>query len=142
MTTTPWTLPSNLMICVNANFDYVKIKDNLLLQTFIIAECRLTDLYKLPEEYEILDRFKGSTLEGLDYEPAYPYFYNTFKPTGAFKIACGDFVTDKTGTGVVHCAPGFGEEDYNLCLKYKVITMDNPPVPLDDNGRLKLLRGK
>jgi len=43
-------------------------------------------------------------------------------------------VTDKTGTGVVHCAPGFGEEDYQLCLKYKVINIDNPPVPLDDNG--------
>jgi len=132
-TTTPWTLPSNLMICVNPDFDYVKIKDIERNDVYILAECRLEALYKDKSMYQVLDKFKGKTLEGIEYVPLFEYFLNR-KQDGCFKVCCGDFVTSDTGTGVVHCAPGFGEDDFKVCLKYKVIRPDNPPVPLDDNG--------
>ena len=54
---------------------------------------------------------------------------------GCFRVLEGSFVTDDAGTGVVHCAPGFGDDDYKLCVKAKIIDPDTPPVPLDENGR-------
>ena len=59
----------------------------------------------------MLEKFMGKDLEGTQYVPLYDYFDN-FREKGAFKVYCADYVTDKSGTGVVHCAPGFGEDDY------------------------------
>jgi len=77
---------------------------------------------------------KGSDLEGTEYVPMFNYFEERGKD-GCFRVQCADFVTDDAGTGVVHCAPGFGEDDYKMCVNKKIISPDNPPVPLDENGR-------
>ena len=139
-TTTPWTLPSNLALAVNPNFTYLKVKDFKRNQTFILAECRLTSFYKPKKkkgdekEYEILEKIKGSDLKGIEYVPIFDFFLERAKD-GCFRVQTAEFVTDDAGTGIVHCAPGFGDEDYKMCVKEKIIHPDNPVVPLDENGK-------
>ena len=75
-----------------------------------MAECRLAGLYKNKKgekEYEILEKFKGSTLKGVEYKPLFEFFLDR-KKDGCFKVITGDFVTSDVGSGIVHCAPGFG----------------------------------
>lgn len=133
-TTTPWTLPSNLALAVNPNFTYLKIKDIKRNDTFIVAECRIQELYKDPKAYEVVEKIKGAELEGTEYEPLFDYFKER-KVDGCFKVLAADFVTSDTGTGIVHCAPGFGADDYKICCEKKIIRPDNPVLPIDENGR-------
>ena len=107
-TTTPWTLPSNMALAVGADIDYVKVKDGE--DIFIIAESRLSAYYKPDALPEVLDKFKGLTLMGKTYEPLFPYFAEKAEE-GAFKIVTADYVSTENGTGIVHIAPGFGEDD-------------------------------
>ncbi len=107
-TTTPWTLPSNMALAVGADIDYVKVKDGD--DIFIIAEKRLSAYYKPEELPEVLEKFKGSELTGKTYQPLFSYFAQLAEE-GAFKIVSADYVSTENGTGVVHIAPGFGEED-------------------------------
>lgn len=112
-TTTPWTLPSNLALCVNPEVDYVKVKvDN---EIYILAEARLESLFK--DNYEILKRYKGKDLEGLDYEPLYDFAVGKINKR-AFYVLCDDYVTTEDGTGIVHIAPAFGEDDSRVGKKY------------------------
>lgn len=106
-TTTPWTLPSNLALAAGADIDYVKIKDGENI--FVLAEARLDTYYK-DEKPEILEKFKGSELAGKRYEPLFPYF-ESMASEGGFKIVNAEFVSTEDGTGIVHMAPGFGEDD-------------------------------
>lgn len=112
-TTTPWTLPSNLGLTLGPDVDYVMVKDGD--ERFILAESRLAAYYKDPAVCEILWKKKGADLEGLSYEPLFPYFANLETnedgTPGAFRTFLGDFVTTEDGTGIVHTAPGFGEDD-------------------------------
>ncbi len=115
-TTTPWTLPSNLGLAVGPDIDYVKIKDGE--EFYIFAESRLSAYYKSEEEYTIVWKKKGSELKDMRYEPLFSYFAQHAGPTedypksiGAFRVFVADFVTTEDGTGIVHTAPGFGEED-------------------------------
>ncbi|XP_077485922.1 isoleucyl-tRNA synthetase [Amblyomma americanum] len=134
-TTTPWTLPSNLALCVNPELIYVKLKDNNTGKVYIMMEARLEILFKKPEEYTILDRFKGSTLLGKTYEPIFPYFQQ-YKAKGAFRVFCDNYVTAESGTGVVHQAPYFGEDDYRVCLSHGAITKDQEIIcPVDASGK-------
>ncbi|MGA2762845.1 MAG: isoleucine--tRNA ligase [Spirochaetia bacterium] len=110
-TTTPWTLPSNLGLALGADIPYVKVKDGA--DQYIIAEARLPAYYKEPGDYEIVARYNGSELAGKSYVPLFPFFSH-LKDKGAFRTWVGDFVTTEEGTGIVHIAPGFGEDDYNL----------------------------
>jgi isoleucyl-tRNA synthetase len=114
-TTTPWTLPSNLALAVGPDIDYVEIKDKD--KYYVIAEARLSVYYKTPDEYQIARRFKGRELNGRTYIPLFPYFAD-LKNRGAFKIINADFVSIEDGTGIVHCAPGFGEDDAEAGKKY------------------------
>jgi len=132
-TTTPWTLPSNLALSVNSNMEYVKIKDTKTEELYILAKSRLEDLYKTPEEYQVLDTFQGTALEGKEYIPLFDYFQE-YKNTGAFKVLLGEHVTEDAGTGVVHTAPGFGADDYSICLKHKIVKPDQLPLPVDASG--------
>jgi isoleucyl-tRNA synthetase len=127
-TTTPWTLPSNLGLALGKDIDYVKVKDGAEL--YILAEARLPAYYKKPEEYQIVARFKGSDLAGKSYKPLFPYFAG-LKEKGAFRTRLGDFVSTEDGTGIVHTAPGFGEDDYNLFKGTGVPTV----VPVDAEGK-------
>jgi len=108
-TTTPWTLPSNLALTLGPEIDYVLIEDlSASRDQYILAEARLHAYYKDPSEYKVVWRKKGSQLAGIQYEPLFPYFKDA--PV-SFRTFLGDFVTTEDGTGIVHTAPGFGEDD-------------------------------
>ncbi len=110
-TTTPWTLPSNLALAVGPDIDYVKLRDGDAC--YIMAESRMGAYYR-NEQPEIVARFKGSTLAGRRYEPLFGYFAELGKQ-GAFQVLTADFVSTEDGSGIVHMAPGFGEDDSAVC---------------------------
>ncbi|GKV06154.1 hypothetical protein SLEP1_g18078 [Rubroshorea leprosula] len=162
-TTTPWTLPSNLALCVNANFVYVKVRNKHTGKIYVVAE---SQLLSLPTEkpksnvtsgpsgdskksktkgssgektedpadsYEVLEKFSGASLVGKKYEPLFEYFQE-FSDV-AFKVIADNFVTDDSGTGIVHCAPAFGEDDYRVCIENQIISKgENLIVAVDDDG--------
>ncbi|KAL6075343.1 hypothetical protein STEG23_005293, partial [Scotinomys teguina] len=133
-TTTPWTLPSNLALCVNPEIQYVKIKDVARGKLFILMEARLSALYKLESDYEILERFPGTSLKGKKYKPLFDYFIK-FKESGAFTVLVDHYVKDEEGTGVVHQSPYFGADDYRVCMDFNIIQKDSAPVcPVDASG--------
>jgi isoleucyl-tRNA synthetase len=108
-TTTPWTLPSNLALVLGPDIDYVLIEDQTPTpEYYILAEARLPAYFKSPAEYKIIWSKKGGELAGLQYEPLFPNFKDA---PNAFRTFLGDFVTTEDGTGLVHTAPGFGEDD-------------------------------
>ncbi len=127
-TTTPWTLPSNLGLALGRDITYATVQDGQ--ERYIMAEERLGAYYKNPSEYEVVSRLKGSELEGTAYEPLFPFF-SGLKEKGAFRARLGDFVSTEEGTGIVHIAPGFGEDDYNLLKGSGIPTV----VPIDAEGR-------
>lgn len=115
-TTTPWTLPSNLGLVVNPEVDYVKISYEG--QNLIMAEALVESVFANKEgERTVVERFKGKALEYRDYEPLYPFANGKIKKK-AFFVMCDDYVTTSDGTGIVHTAPAFGEDDARVCRKY------------------------
>ncbi|MBM3201153.1 MAG: isoleucine--tRNA ligase [Chlamydiae bacterium] len=109
-TTTPWTLVSNLAIAVSPQIEYVKVRFNDEL--YILAKSRVGVYFK--EEPEIVQTMKGKELVGLAYEPLFDHMKKE-APKKAFHILAGEFVTDADGTGLVHMAPAFGEDDFEVC---------------------------
>ena len=105
-TTTPWTLPANIALAVNPELTYVKVKSDG--DTYIVAES-LKDKH-FSEEAPIVSRFKGSELEGTAYVPPFPFV----SPEKGHIVVSGGFVTADSGTGIVHIAPAYGEDDYQL----------------------------
>ncbi|KFW76159.1 Isoleucine--tRNA ligase, cytoplasmic, partial [Manacus vitellinus] len=153
-TTTPWTLPSNLALCVNPELQYVKVrgKYNATGKIYVLMESRLIALYKSDSEYEILDRqvhkllhlltcsvfldqkFPGIALKGKKYKPLFEYFIQC-KDQGAFSVVVDGYVKEEEGTGVVHQAPYFGADDYRVCMDFNIIQKDSVPVcPVDASG--------
>ncbi|KAF1745068.1 hypothetical protein MXB_3965 [Myxobolus squamalis] len=133
-TTTPWTLPSNLALVVNPLKVYVKIKDIKNSHIYILMESRLTFLRYNKNEYSIIDKFPGKDLVGCKYTPPFKYF-NFFENRGAFVVYGDAFVTEDSGTGVVHCAPAFGVEDLRVCRENRIISESNElPCPVDVTG--------
>lgn len=170
-TTTPWTLPSNLALCVNPNFTYVKVQCKSTGAVYIVAETRLSELpirkikadiatsdavkgkgtsskgdnlkkHKMSEQngdhadlhgYTVLNQLKGVDLVGKRYKPLFEYFVR-LSPV-AFKVIADEYVKDDSGTGVVHCAPAYGEDDYRVCLLAGVIEKgEELPDPVDADG--------
>jgi isoleucyl-tRNA synthetase len=111
-TTTPWTLISNVALAVHPNEPYIKIRLNG--EVLILAEERAATLLK-GQEYEMLDRFVGKDLEHMEYEPLFSF---TTPQKKAWYVVLADFVTMDDGTGIVHIAPAFGEDDYNVGRAY------------------------
>lgn len=111
-TTTPWTLPGNVALAVGKDIDYVAAK--VSGETFILAKSRLDEVIK--EKYEIEKEFKGANIIGLEYEPLFdvPFLRQGSEGQAVYKIYPADFVTTTDGTGVVHTAVMYGEDDYNL----------------------------
>lgn len=135
-TTTPWTLPSNVALAVNPEFEYVKIHDEASGKHYILLETLLRTLYKDPKKakFKIVDRIKGSAMKDWKYEPLFDYFYEGFKDHG-FRVLNAEYVTAGDGTGVVHQAPAFGEDDYRVGLECGVIDERRaPPNPVDEQG--------
>jgi isoleucyl-tRNA synthetase len=127
-TTTPWTLPSNMALAVGEEIRYLKIKDGE--DIFYLAKDRVDVYYKMGAEYEVLEELPGSALVGLRYEPLFPYFQH-LRPEGAFRVIAADFVSTEDGTGVVHVAPGFGEDDSRVGQAEGLPA----PCPVDEEGR-------
>ena len=113
-TTTPWTLPSNLALAFGPEIEYVKVLDKRDNNYYILGKDRLSHYYSDEETYEVVDTQKGSFYEGMRYTPLFPYFANLKEETGAFVTVLGDYVTTEDGSGIVHTAPGFGEDDYQV----------------------------
>jgi isoleucyl-tRNA synthetase len=149
-TTTPWTLPSNLALCVNPELKYVRIRDLKTKAVWILAESRLPQVYpkmagkkaksfKPEEHFEVLATYKGTDLEGIRYIPLFEYFIERkAAPRSNFRILVDDYVTSENGTGIVHQAPAFGEDDYRVCKKFGIIdakVFEDLPCPVDANGR-------
>jgi len=111
-TTTPWTLPGNVALTVNPELDYVKVKvdgNNYILAKELMAENLELD------GAEVLEEFKGEELIRTKYEPLFPYYKEAEGMEEAWRVIAGDFVTTESGTGIVHTASGYGEDDYNVC---------------------------
>ncbi|NXP60784.1 SYIC protein, partial [Chloropsis cyanopogon] len=151
-TTTPWTLPSNLALCVNPELQYVKLRGKSTGKIYVLMESRLVALYKSDSEYQILDRqvhkllhllafsvfldqkFPGIVLKGKKYKPLFDYFIQC-KEKGAFTVVVDGYVKEEEGTGVVHQAPYFGADDYRVCMDFNIIQKDSVPVcPVDASG--------
>nr|XP_057911034.1 isoleucine--tRNA ligase, cytoplasmic [Doryrhamphus excisus] len=133
-TTTPWTLPSNLALCVNPELTYVKVTDNTTGKTYIMMESRLGALFKSESEYTLMDKFPGKTLSGKKYKPLFNYFAKCGEK-GAFQVVTDNYVKEEEGTGVVHQAPYFGADDYRVCTEYNIIQRDQAPIcPVDASG--------
>ena len=110
-TTTPWTLPSNVALCVNPNETYVKVENDGY--TYYLAEALCDSV--LEGEYKVLETYKGTDLEYKEYEPLFPFVTPKEK---AYYVTCDTYVTLTDGTGVVHIAPAFGEDDAQVGRKY------------------------
>lgn len=122
-TTTPWTLISNVALAVGSDVDYVKVLNKE--KKIILAKELLSTL---DGEYEILEEMKGKELEGIEYEQLLPYVKPNKK---AFFVCPGDFVSTDTGSGIVHIAPAFGADDYDLLKKYNLPMLQ----PVDRGGK-------
>lgn len=129
-TTTPWTLVSNLALLVGPEVDYVQIHDHAKKKNYILAEQRLPHYYPDPALYTQSKRLKGSALVGLRYQPLLPYFAQQ-AAQGAFRVISEPTVSVEDGTGVVHCAPAFGEVDFAACQREGIALV----CPVDQNGR-------
>jgi len=124
-TTTPWTLISNVALAVGPDVDYVEFKTDQA--NYIMAKDRIGDLFA-ENEYEISKKIKGKDLAGMEYERLFDFVPVDKK---AFYVITGDFVTTADGTGIVHIAPAFGEDDYQAGLKYDLPVMR----PVDKSGK-------
>lgn len=111
-TTTPWTLPGNLLLAVHKDITYSIIESQG--EYHVIAKDLLSEVN---EDYKEIESVKGKDLVGLEYEPVFPYFKDN---ENSFRVVKADFVTTDEGTGIVHIAPAFGEDDYNLGAEYNV----------------------
>ncbi len=132
-TTTPWTLLANVALCVNPNEDYVKVSSQGY--TFILA-ASLKDKV-VGEEVEIIETFKGKELENIEYEQLLPFIKVDGK---AFIVTCDDYVTMEDGTGIVHIAPAFGEDDSRVGKDYDLAYVN--PVGLDGTYKEGPWKGK
>jgi isoleucyl-tRNA synthetase len=134
-TTTPWTLPSNLAIAVGEKIEYSIIQNSQ--EILILANCLVEKFAKDFGEYKILKTILGADLIGLNYQPIFPYLaqFKNQLSNKIFTILHGDFVATDQGTGIVHIAPGFGEDDQIICEKNHIPTI----CPVDEAGKFSHL---
>jgi isoleucyl-tRNA synthetase len=136
-TTTPWTLISNVALAVNPDLVYVKVRVEATGETYLFGESRMNSVFKefFPLDadsdenmpFEILDRHRGRELEGMQYEPLFSFF----PIENGHRVIAEDYVSDADGTGIVHIAPAYGEEDFQAGKKHKLPFIE----ALDEQGR-------
>ena len=133
-TTTPWTLPSNVALCMNPDEDYAEIESDGV--RYILAEVLASKFF---EEYKVIDRKKGKGYEGLKYEPLFPNAESDLENTKndwkrVYEVVSDTYVTLTDGTGVVHIAPAYGQDDYNVGKNYglPVIALANEQGKFDE----------
>ncbi|KAK8143196.1 isoleucine--tRNA ligase [Beauveria asiatica] len=135
-TTTPWTLPSHTGLAAHPDFEYIKIQDGKSGKIYVLLEKLLTTLYKDPKkaDFKIIEKMKGKDMLGWRYEPLFDYFYEEFKDRG-FRVLNATYVTADSGVGIVHQAPAYGEDDYNIALEAGIISEKRPPPdPINDTA--------
>lgn len=143
-TTTPWTLPMNIALCVNGDLTYnlIQFQNNYyIVGNGPVAKKLFENNVKKPskETFKVIESFKGSELNGLTYES----LYNYYNDSALFKIVVDEFVKSDSqdsfsvSTGIVHLAPGFGEDDLTTCLKNNIVTMENVNqyCPITNEGK-------
>ncbi|MBF13539.1 MAG: isoleucine--tRNA ligase [Legionellales bacterium] len=130
-TTTPWTLPSNLLICVNPNEDYVTLQEKNSDRKIVIAQARMGQFPQI-DQFEIIDKITGKSLVGKTYQPLFDYFKTATDHEPVFRIVADDYVTMSDGTGMVHQAPAFGEDDLRIAKDNQI---NYHPCPIDDAGK-------
>jgi len=128
-TTTPWTLPGNFLLAVNEEMTYLLFKDKETNEYLIAAKDRFEFVSK-DKDVEVIKEICGSDLVGLTYQPLFDYYQDT---PHAFRVVAGEFVSNEEGTGVVHIAPGFGDDDYKLGKKEEVELIQHVGM----NGRFR-----
>ena len=139
-TTTPWTLPSNLALAVNPTLEYVLFEDCRPEHPgkcrYIALKDRLSAYFKdLNTEVSIISTFLGSELVGLAYDAPFDCYLSRREQFPAtHTVLAADYVSAESGTGIVHQAPGFGEEDFNVCFSAGLITETDVPCPIDEAG--------
>ncbi|KAK2196569.1 bifunctional Rossmann-like alpha-beta-alpha sandwich fold/Aminoacyl-tRNA synthetase [Babesia duncani] len=145
-TTTPWTLPSNLALIVNSQFKYLLLHNSKTNVDYVVAECRLeyfTSETKLcvGKELSIVREIIGSELVGKRYKPLFDYFskdatFDESQYNASYRILADDMVTSDAGTGIVHAAPYYGEEDMKVCKKHGIVQGPLPDL-IDESGNFK-----
>lgn len=128
-TTTPWTLPANLAVAIDGDADYCEVFDKKNQETVILLESRIGAYFK-EGEFELLSTFKGAQLAGTSYEPFFEHYLDQAGPN-AFKVYPTQYVLHDTGTGAVHTAPAFGEDDFQCAKQYGLPVIDH----LDVSGK-------
>ena len=126
-TTTPWTLPENLAICAGATVDYVVVRDltDGEKPCYVMAEARLSSIFRKEGTFEIVAKLKGTDLKGWKYEPLFPYFAELEKE-GCFTVLNDDYVSTDDGVGLVHIAPAYGEDDFRVCREAGIMAIADP----------------
>ena len=129
-TTTPWTLPSNMALCVNPNIIYGLVLYNN--KKYILAKNTIKNIFK-KKNYTIIKELIGCYLKDRKYQP----ILNYYKDSTEYRIICDNFVSDDSGTGLVHIAPSFGEDDYRVSIENNIISNNGKGLrcPVDENGR-------
>ena len=132
-TTTPWTIISNMVLAVNPKLSYVKVKveEGDVTEYYILAEGCLEQA--LRHEYEVVEKFSGDELLGIDYEPIFDYAKDKFGEDAAWRVVDAEYVTTDEGTGIVHTAPAFGADDYTTCQKHDIPLFN----PINEEGRFE-----
>lgn len=126
-TTTPWTLPSNVALAVGPTIVYAKIRDGA--NQYILAKDRLSTYYKTADQYEIIAEMPGHELAGMRYQPLFDFFAH--RDERFFQVTTAAYVSTEDGTGIVHIAPAFGEDDFQVGSKLGLPII----CPVDDEGR-------
>ena len=111
-TTTPWTIPGNMALGAHTEINYVKLEAEGA--NYVLARDRVEDFFKNEDEYNILEEFTGEKIIGLKYNPPFDYFVGKYDNDKNHTVLFADFATSESGTGIVHQAPEFGEDDFNL----------------------------
>lgn len=135
-TTTPWTLPMNIAIAANADFEYIKIHDVATDKNYVLLEALLHNLYKNPKtaKFAVLERIRGRDMAGWEYEPPFDFFYEKNK-TRWFRVITAAYVSAENGVGLVHISPSYGPDDYTAATEAGLISpSDLPPNPVDEKG--------
>lgn len=134
-TTTPWTLPSNLFIAAHPEFDYTEILDEEAGQKYLLLESGIPMLYKDRKKasFKITRRVLGKDMVGWKYKALFPYFTSTF--SDCFQVIAATYVEASEGTGLVHQAPAFGQEDYEAATAAGFLSSKRlPPCPVTEKG--------
>lgn len=141
-TTTPWTLPSNLALCVHPELTYLRLQKKDDGQEWIVGKDRFDWICSCikkdaKKDFKVLEEFPGQKLVGTTYEPLFPYFKGKTIEDKCWRVVSDTYVTTGAGTCIVHQAPAFGEDDGRVCKKYGIVERDGTGMvdPVDVSGR-------